>query len=266
MINMERFERELDYAVSLLEDKTLKDMAHYALYPGGKRLRPTLVLETAKLFGDYEEAALPFAVAVELIHNYSLIHDDLPAMDDDEYRRGKKTLHIVYGEGNAILAGDALFTLAFEYVLARGIGPSTLRGLDILAQASGGRGMVGGQVRDIAGNIKTYEDLIEIYRKKTGALIRASVLMGAVAAGASEDALKILYSFSDALGLAFQLRDDLLDLDDEDLNALMFLSQEEMKEEVEKYTSKALAELDKLHNYATEELRHITEKLLTRTV
>lgn len=109
MINMERFERELDYAVSLLEDKTLKDMAHYALYPGGKRLRPTLVLETAKLFGDYEEAALPFAVAVELIHNYSLIHDDLPAMDDDEYRRGKKTLHIVYGEGNAILAGDALY-------------------------------------------------------------------------------------------------------------------------------------------------------------
>lgn len=266
MIELERFERELNQAVQLLDDPTLKNMALYALYPGGKRLRPTLVLETAKLFGDYEEAALPFAVAIELIHNYSLIHDDLPSMDNDEYRRGKKTLHVVYGEGNAILAGDALLTLAFEYVLKNASGVASLRALEILAKASGGRGMVGGQVRDIAGNVKIYEDLVEVYRKKTGALIRASVLMGAVAAGASDEALETLNSFADALGLAFQLRDDLLDLDDEDLNARMFLSEDEMSREVEKYTAKALEDLDKLHDYSTEDLRHLTETLINRTI
>lgn len=266
MIALERFEEELHQAVQLLEDPTLQDMALYALYPGGKRLRPTLVLETAKLFGACEETALPFAVAVELIHNYSLIHDDLPSMDNDEYRRGKKALHVVYGEGNAILAGDAFLTLAFEYVLQNASGTATLRALEILAEASGGRGMVGGQVRDIAGNIKTYEDLIEVYRKKTGALIRASVLVGAVAAGASDEALEILNSFSDALGLAFQLRDDLLDLDDEALNARMFLSEDEMSRDVEKHTAKALEELDKLHDHSTEDLRHLTELLTNRAV
>lgn len=266
MIHLERFERELKEAVLLLDDPTLQEMARYALYPGGKRLRPTLALETAKLFGDYEEAALPFAVSVELIHNYSLIHDDLPAMDNDEYRRGKKALHVVYGEGNAILAGDALLTLAFEYALKNASGAATLRTLEILAGSSGGRGMVGGQVRDIAGNIKTYEDLIDVYRKKTGALIRASVLMGAVAAGASDDTLETLNSFADALGLAFQLRDDLLDLDDEDLNARMFLSEDEMNDEVETYTRRALQALEKLHDYPTEDLRRLTEALNNRAL
>lgn len=266
MIDLEQFEEELKEAVLLLDDPTLKEMALYALYPGGKRLRPTLVLETAKLFGDYEEAALPFAVAVELIHNYSLIHDDLPSMDNDDYRRGKKALHVVYGEGNAILAGDALLTLAFECALNNAREAAALRALAILAESSGGSGMVGGQVRDIAGNIKTYEDLIEVYHKKTGALIRASVLMGAIAAGASDDTLEILNSFADALGLAFQLRDDLLDLDDEDLNARMFLSEDEMNGEVEKYSSSALEALDKLHDYPTEDLRRLTETLINRAV
>ena len=185
-------------------------------------------------------------------------------MDNDEYRRGKKALHVVYGEANAILAGDALLTLAFEYALKNASGAATLRALEILARSSGGRGMVGGQVRDIAGNIKTYEDLIEVYRKKTGALIRASVLMGAVAAGASDDTLEALNSFADALGLAFQLRDDLLDLDDEDLNARMFLSEDEMNDEVETYTRRALEALDKLHDYPTEDLRRLTEALNNR--
>lgn len=266
MIDLVGFERELNCAVHLLDDPTLEDMALYALYPGGKRLRPTLVLETAKLFGNYEEAALPFAVAVELIHNYSLIHDDLPSMDNDDYRRGKKALHVVYGEGNAILIGDALFTLAFEYALKHGTGTSTLRALNILARASGGRGMVGGQVRDIAGNIKFYEELIEVYRKKTGALIRASVLMGAVASGAGDETLEILNSYADALGLAFQLRDDLLDLDDEGLNARMFLSEDGMSREVEKYTSIALEELDKLQNHSTEDLCRLTEALIHRAI
>lgn len=261
---MERFERKLDEAISLLEDPLLKDMARYVLNAGGKRLRPKLAMETAKLFGDYEKDVLPFAVAVELIHNYSLIHDDLPSMDDDDYRRGRPSLHVAYGEGNAILAGDALFTLAFEYALKHMKGTSMLRALHILAQASGGKGMVGGQIRDIAGDIETYEDLILVYRKKTGALIRASVLIGAVVAGASYDALESLATFGDALGLAFQLRDDLLDGEDEGLNVLRFLSIDETTREVEKYTSIALNELEKLQKYPIANLRVLTKSLTNR--
>ncbi len=196
----------------------LYEAMRYSLLAGGKRLRPVLVLAACEAVGGRLEAAMGLACAVEMIHTYSLIHDDLPCMDDDDFRRGRPTNHKVYGEAIATLAGDALLTDAFK-VLARksaqNVQPKiVLETIAELAQAAGSAGMVGGQVIDLLGEgkAKTIEELEELHAKKTGALFLASVRGGARLGGASEAQIESLDAYARALGLAFQVVDDLLDV------------------------------------------------------
>ncbi len=195
--------------------QVLADALRYTLLSNGKRLRPMLVLAGSHVCGGPMEDALPAACAVEMIHTYSLIHDDLPAMDDDDMRRGQASCHVAFDEATAILAGDALIPLAFE-VVARDITPSEAANQCIreLASASGAQWLVGGQSDDL--NLENSEiDLAileSIHRRKTGALFTVSLRMGAICAHSSEDQLKSLTNYGENLGLAFQITDDLLDL------------------------------------------------------
>ena len=191
----------------------LQEALQYSLLNGGKRLRPLLVYATGQALGANLNHCDRPAMAVELIHAYSLVHDDLPAMDDDDLRRGRPTCHKAFAEATAILAGDALQTLAFE-VLADEQQPAALAMVKKLAQASGPQGMVAGQMLDLQGEGKqlSLEELQRLHRHKTGALIRAAVRMGALAAGANDDVLNTLDAYATDLGLAFQVQDDLLDI------------------------------------------------------
>lgn len=199
--------------------QSLLDSMSYSLKAGGKRLRPLLVLATLHSFGKSEKLGLPVACAVEMIHTYSLIHDDLPSMDDDDYRRGKPTNHKVYGEAMAILAGDALLTYSFEVMedlLNLGVSPiKVVTLMKELSKASGPTGMVGGQVADMEGEGKalSLEELEYIHRNKTGKLLGYSVMAGAILGDASEEQISKLTLFADHLGLAFQIRDDILDIE-----------------------------------------------------
>jgi geranylgeranyl diphosphate synthase type II len=195
----------------------LGEAMRYSLEAGGKRLRPILCFAGAESVGGSADKVMPVAVALEMIHTFSLIHDDLPAMDDDSLRRGKPTNHKVFGEAAAILAGDGLLAEAF-YVLAdaRGVDSTMLIGtiLDI-ARASGGRGMTGGQVIDMESTGKSIGEaqLAKLHRYKTGALIKASVTSGARLCGASENDIEALGRYGEAVGLAFQIADDILDVE-----------------------------------------------------
>ena len=190
--------------------------ARYSLTAGGKRLRPVLLLATAEMLGGLAEAMMPFAVAVKMIHTYSLIHDDLPCMDDDDLRRGRPTCHVAFGEAIAVLAGDALLNRAFEIVHETGpdFGEAGWTAAGILSYASGSRGMIGGQALDLLAEetVVDHEGLIEIHRRKTGALIKAPILMAAALSGATDEVTLILERYADAIGLAFQIRDDMLDV------------------------------------------------------
>ncbi|ANY68746.1 polyprenyl synthetase [Paenibacillus sp. BIHB 4019] len=200
----------------------LRESMMYSLEAGGKRLRPALVLAVAEAISGNEDTvskALPVACAIECIHTYSLIHDDLPAMDDDDYRRGKLTNHKVYGEAMAILAGDALLTHAFHLIpkAAKAGGVSAQVALDIvedLAMLAGARGMVGGQVADMLGEqgITSLAELEYIHLHKTGDLVVFSVTAGARIGGATEEQIKLLEQYGRNIGLAFQIQDDILDL------------------------------------------------------
>jgi len=188
----------------------------YSVFAGGKRLRPILCIASGEVFGAPEDQLLPAACALEMIHTYSLIHDDLPAMDDDTLRRGRATSHVVYGEAMAILAGDALLTRAFETLSRRGPEPLEvrLRVIDEVSSAAGTvRALIGGQVMDIEsqGTEATEKKLEEIHRSKTGALIRCAVRIGAIIGGASESHLQTLTIYGEKAGLAFQVADDILD-------------------------------------------------------
>jgi geranylgeranyl diphosphate synthase type II len=188
----------------------------YSLLAAGKRLRPILVLLSCEACGGEVEAALPAACALEMVHTYSLIHDDLPAMDNDDLRRGRPTNHVVFGEGLAILAGDGLLTLAFE-VLANDIAPAETAAACCadLARAAGMAGMVGGQVADLEAEgrtVSSLEELEGIHRRKTGALLACALTLGARIAQAGDEELHRLASYGRALGLAFQITDDLLDV------------------------------------------------------
>ncbi len=191
----------------------LQEALQYSLLNGGKRLRPLLVYATGQALGANLNHCDRPAMAVELIHAYSLVHDDLPAMDDDDLRRGRPTCHKAFDEATAILVGDALQTLAFE-VLADEQQPAALAMVKTLAQASGTQGMVAGQMLDLQGEGKQLglDDLQRLHSHKTGALIRAAVRMGALAAGAKAEAFNTLDAYATALGLAFQVQDDLLDI------------------------------------------------------
>ena len=199
--------------------KTVIEAMNYSFLAGGKRLRPILMLETYRLFGGRSKVIEPFMAAIEMIHTYSLVHDDLPAMDNDEYRRGKKTTHVVYGEALAILAGDALLTYAFETATkALDIEPQNPgigKAIRILSAKAGIYGMVGGQTVDVESENTcdmTKEKLDFIYRLKTSALIEASMMIGAVLAGATGNEQKIVEEVASKVGLAFQIQDDILDV------------------------------------------------------
>ena len=196
--------------------KRLYEAISYSLLAGGKRLRPILAFEFCRLCGKDWRNAAPFAAAIEMIHTYSLIHDDLPCMDNDDFRRGRPTNHKVYGEAMAVLAGDALLTDAFcAAAAARLENPADMAtAIGILSECAGSHGMVGGQVLDIMSEerLLSEQEVLDIQSRKTGALIRAACALGAVAGGANDTQFDAACRFAAALGLAFQIRDDMLDV------------------------------------------------------
>ncbi|WP_433751239.1 polyprenyl synthetase family protein [Falsibacillus pallidus] len=215
-INM--IEAELERTVQKLSTpERLKEAMLYSLQAGGKRLRPVLLMATLKAFNKEEKMGLSAACALEMIHTYSLIHDDLPSMDDDDLRRGKPTNHKVFGEAFAILAGDGLLTYSFQMIAEdESISPQTrMKLIALLAKCAGPEGMVGGQAADIEGENQSLslEQLEYIHLHKTGKLLVFSVLAGAIIAGANEEELKQYERYAVNLGLAFQIQDDILDIE-----------------------------------------------------
>ena len=227
MLNFESRSREYrDYIEAYLKDfylqfhkepqKLLFEAMEYSLLAGGKRLRPVFAFEFCRMCGGDWKAAAPFAAAVEMIHTYSLIHDDLPAMDNDDFRRGRPTNHKVYGEAMAILAGDALLTDAFMVASTAQLAESQNMAFAIgmLAECAGSMGMVGGQVLDIGSEERelTEQEVLDIQTRKTGALINAACVLGAIAGGGNQAQIDAAAQFASGLGLAFQIRDDMLDV------------------------------------------------------
>lgn len=227
---MEELQKKTEHINNVLEkflpaeegqQRIIFEAMNYSVRAGGKRLRPMLMEETYHMFGGSSAVIEPFMAAIEMIHTYSLVHDDLPAMDNDEYRRGKKTTHAVYGEAMGILAGDALLNLAYE-TASKAFGMEVAdarvaRAFAVLAKKAGVYGMVGGQVVDVESEKSddcpiTREKLDFIYRLKTGALIESSMMIGAILAGASSDEISRVEQIAAKLGLAFQIQDDVLDV------------------------------------------------------
>lgn len=256
---------------------------NYSLLSGGKRLRPILLLATYELFKEDINEALPFACSMEMIHTYSLVHDDLPAMDDDDYRRGRLSNHKKFGEATAILVGDALLNKAFEISIGAAINlksENALKALKLIADSSGTEGIIGGQVTDMDGlaKIKSIEDLKYMYSLKTGAIIKSSVTAGATLAGVCDDYLKLLETYAENLGLAFQIEDDILDVTgsqeklgkaigsdaaNNKITYLTFRSIDEAKDDVEKLTQKAIASLSifgERAKYLIELAKHLTNR------
>ena len=202
--------------------KTILEAMNYSILAGGKRLRPMLMQEVFTAFGGTGKVVEPFMAAIEMIHTYSLVHDDLPAMDNDEYRRGRKTTHVVYGEAMGILAGDGLLNYAFETALGAFEGASLeeysriARALQVLARKAGVYGMIGGQVCDIESENKqepiSSDTLMFIHENKTAALIQAAMMIGGILAGVDEEQIASLEQAAYDLGIAFQIQDDILDI------------------------------------------------------
>lgn len=239
--------------------KKLFEAMKYSLLAGGKRLRPIFVFDFCRMCGgDWHEAA-PLAAAVEMIHTYSLIHDDLPCMDDDDERRGKPSNHRMFGETEALLAGDCLQAEAFAAVCSAEIGEAErFRCCRILAKAAGLSGICGGQHLDLLGSIQTVDALTAAEYGKTATLMGASCALGAAAAGGDESAIARADQFGAMLGMAFQCRDDLLDQD----GFCALVGEEKCEEMLRQYTEKALKQLDSIPDAAF--LRQLTEKLSTR--
>lgn len=262
------------------ESQTLFEAMRYSLEAGGKRIRPAMLLAACKMAGGDENKALPFACAVEFIHTYSLIHDDLPAMDDDELRRGKPTNHVVFGEAEAILAGDGLLNRAFEIMLQAVINADEadrmgmLRAAGCIAEGAGYYGMIGGQIADIESERRSgaladenrsaaerFGMLKFIHKSKTGALIRSAVLAGAYIGGADEALTNDLREYSELFGLEFQIADDILDVvgninemgkpvgSDEKNGKLTYPSCVGMQKTVELYHEVHESAIEKLKNY-----------------
>lgn len=264
--------------------KTVLEAMNYSVSAGGKRLRPMLMLETYRMFGGTSKVIEPFMAAIEMIHTYSLIHDDLPAMDNDEYRRGRKTTHVVYGEAMAILAGDALLNYAFEtaasaFVLDEG-NPAIGKAFMILASKAGVYGMIGGQVLDVESEGKEIDaDTLKfIHIHKTSALLESAMLIGAVLAGASEQQQRTVELAARELGLAFQIRDDILDVtgntdelgkpvgSDEKNHKNTYVALEGLenaKEDVKRYSESAIDRLKSLP-VRNEFLYELIEELIDR--
>ena len=278
-------EQALDEAVPAPKeeslDRTVWEAMRYSLLVGGKRIRPVLTLAFAELCGSSAQQALPFACAVEMVHTYSLIHDDLPCMDDDDLRRGKPTNHKVFGEAMALLAGDGLLTRAFEQALAFS-GPSSdaVRGASVLARCAGASGMVGGQCVDLSAQGKEVDLslLQQMDQGKTVALISAACQMGCIAAGAGDGQLEAARRYAEGLGMAFQIRDDILDVEGDaktlgknvgmdsardKRNYVSLLGVEEAQRLVESYTDQAISALEAFAG-DTAFLRELAVSLATR--
>lgn len=216
-VYLQAIEEYLDKSCFVSESepqKILFSSMRYSLLAGGKRLRPVFVLDFCNMCGEDWRKAIPFAAAMEMVHTYSLIHDDLPCMDNDDYRRGKLTNHKVYGEAMATLAGDALLTAAFSYIAKAELSAETrIQAVAVLSECAGELGMVGGQVLDILSEERTCteQEVLDIQSRKTGALIRAACILGVLAGGGNRQQLDAAGEFADHLGLAFQIRDDMLD-------------------------------------------------------
>lgn len=264
-----------------LQDNVAKAM-DYSLEAGGKRIRPVLVLAFCNMCGgDYKKAAAP-AAAIEMIHTFSLIHDDLPCMDDDDFRRGKPSCHKQFDEATAVLAGDALAIRPFEIIAksAELSDTAKVRIIAELANSSGAEGMIGGQIIDIENekrNVVDEENLHTMYLLKTGKLIKTSCVMGCIAAGADDEKIKYAEKYAECLGMAFQVIDDILDVtgneqllgkpvgSDAEENKTTFVTIfgiEKAREEAEKYTKQAMDILDKFDN--NEFLKELTEYMLNR--
>ncbi|WP_338082922.1 polyprenyl synthetase family protein [Fictibacillus nanhaiensis] len=209
-------DRMINYLNGLNAPATLKESMLYSISAGGKRLRPILALAVVESFQKDPQTVLDAACAIEFVHTYSLIHDDLPSMDNDDYRRGKPTSHKVFGEAQAILAGDALLTESIALITDNKYldADQKVRLLSVLSRAAGAEGMVGGQVEDLEGENKdlSFKDLESIHEKKTGKMLECSVLSGGIAAGASEEELLSLQLYAQHIGIAFQIQDDILDI------------------------------------------------------
>lgn len=265
--------------------RTVMEAMNYSVRAGGKRLRPLLMAETYRLFGGTSRVIEPFMAAIEMIHTYSLVHDDLPAMDNDEYRRGKKTTHVVYGEAMGILAGDALLNYAYETAAeAFDIEPENPRigrAFQILTRKAGIYGMVGGQVVDVESegtSGMTREKLDFIYRLKTGALLESAMTIGAVLAGATEEEQKLIETVAGEVGLAFQIQDDILDVtgtlevlgkpigsDEKNQKAtyVSFEGLEQAKRDVAEISERAIARMEALsvkNEFLTELLRFLISR------
>ena len=213
--NIQSFEKYMLSHIESVSGTELEESMNYSLSAGGKRLRPLLLLAVLESFGADVELGFPAAAALEMIHTYSLVHDDLPAMDNDELRRGNPTNHIQFNEATAILAGDALLTLAFEVITLGNLPAEIKIQLSrILAQTSGYTGMVGGQQADIDGEDSdlSLEEIEQIHLRKTGALIKMAMLSGGIIVQKSDEILDKLASYADEVGIAYQIRDDILDV------------------------------------------------------
>ena len=256
-------------------EKDLEETMEYSLFTGGKRLRPLMTLKAYEMYDSYIHNAMPYALAIEMIHTYSLIHDDLPAMDDDDFRRGKATCHKKFGEAMAILTGDSLLNLAYQTLLKTALSCKDNRAVRAgyeIAKASGHSGMIGGQVLDIKGEDEkmSEEDLFQMYRGKTAALIQASILSGAIAGGGSDGDIEALRAFGDKLGIAYQLQDDLLDLqEDSEIQKSTYLSfhgQEETMEMILAMSDEAISILKGLDHLDTRFFQDLTLELIHRDV
>jgi geranylgeranyl diphosphate synthase type II len=267
--------------------KSVIQAMNYSVLAGGKRLRPMLMQETYRLFGGEGRVIEPFMAAIEMIHTYSLVHDDLPAMDNDEYRRGRKTTHVVYGEAMAILAGDGLLNYAFETALkafdVQPDNPGLVEAMKVLAGKSGIYGMIGGQTADIEAEERarhevTEELLLFIHEKKTAALIQNAMMVGALLGGASAQEVKTIEKIGYNVGIAFQIQDDILDVtsslevlgkmtgSDEKNNKITYVTLkglEQSARDVETLSAQALSLLESLP-YENEFLRQLIEQLITR--
>ena len=246
------------------ESDTLNEIMQYAVLNGGKRLRPVLLLSVYELFDSKIEKALPYAAALEMIHSYSLVHDALPAMDNDDLRRGKPTCHKQFSEFGAILAGDALLNLSFETMLKYANRFPLERALSAMAyigRASGAKGMCAGQMSDMEQSVSDFESLCKMYRGKTGALLKAALVSGGILGGVEDDAICLLEQFADKIGLIFQIKDDVLDVtsdektlgkpvfSDEKNQKITFVSQygiEKCEKLIDTYKNEAVNMLDDL--------------------
>ncbi len=276
--NLEQFTREVlsrkKYVDSCLKEylnpedtypALIHEAMHYAVFNGGKRLRPIMVLEGAVIAGGKKEKVIPAACAIEMIHSYSLVHDDLPAMDDDDFRRGKPTCHKAFGEANAILTGDALLTAAFELLAGtidkdETMADNLIRVIALISRAAGSRGMIGGQVLDLESEGKNidYETLKTLHTLKTGELFRASLKTGAILCDMEESGLEALDNYSRHFGLAFQISDDILDVKgDESFTGKPVGSDEKNL----KITYPKLFGLDKAYELAQESVKNCIDSL-----